>query len=153
MLLLAKSEDIAVSLSSLTKGGEMLVFSYLFWKDNMRFHNILLCQATNPIQDRHTHFRSIASSVMDQLTSRRCFQGYLTRLAVRILDPLPVVTLSYPEQIQRLSVRGVFVSRVRLFGTCYLSIWDIWIFPLLCLKVNWKHFYSCEPSRVLLRLS
>ena len=28
MLLLAKTEDIAVSLSSLTQGGEMLVFSY-----------------------------------------------------------------------------------------------------------------------------
>ena len=111
------------------------------------------CQATNPLHDRHTHFRSIASVVMDQRTSRKCFQGYLTRLAVRILDPLPVVTLLYPEQIQWLSVRRVFVSRVRLFGACYLSIWEIWIFPLFCSKVNWKHFYSCEPSRALLRLS
>ena len=42
MLLLANAEDIAVSLSSLTQVGEMLVFSYLHWKDNMRFHNIFL---------------------------------------------------------------------------------------------------------------
>ena len=42
MLLLAKSEDIAVSLSSSIQGGGMLVISYLLWKDNMRFHNILL---------------------------------------------------------------------------------------------------------------
>ena len=41
MLLLAKSEDIAVSLNSLTQGGKMLVFSYLLWRDNMRVHNIL----------------------------------------------------------------------------------------------------------------
>ena len=38
------------------------------------------------------------------------------------------------------------------FGTYYLSILEIWTFPL-CLKVNWKHFYSCEPSQALLRLS
>ena len=42
MLLLAKSEDIAVYLTSSIQGEEMLVFSYLFWKDNRRFHNILL---------------------------------------------------------------------------------------------------------------
>ena len=35
MLLLAKSEDIADSLSSLTQGRKMLVFSYPLWKDNM----------------------------------------------------------------------------------------------------------------------
>ena len=40
MLLLAKSEDIAVFLSSLTQGGKMLVFPYLLWRDNMRVHNI-----------------------------------------------------------------------------------------------------------------
>ena len=41
MLLLAKSEDIAVSLSFLTQGEKMLVFSYLLWRDNMRVNNIL----------------------------------------------------------------------------------------------------------------
>ena len=84
---------------------------------------------------------------------QRVFSRVLTRLAVRTLDPLLVVTLSYPEQIQWLSVRAVSVSLIRLLGTCYLSIWGIWTFPLLCLKVNWKHFYSCEPSRALLRHS
>ena len=41
MLLLVKAGDIALSLSSLTQGGKMLIFLYLLWKDNMRFHKIV----------------------------------------------------------------------------------------------------------------
>ena len=146
MLLLAKSEDIADSLSLLTQGRKMLVFSYLLWKDNMRFHNILLPDRGLCVLCDNSYLCSIVTTAISRTETL-----FFSRWPWSGLSRPPKVKLIMPSNSRHIASYTCSIVTIALSRTESLFFQQMTlIWPFKVTKGQTDHAIRTWPPNLLL---